>query len=1101
MAESVQEELNALVARVGKVRRWLMALAVLKVTALCLIFVSVYVGIYAWLDHRVNFEEAGRIIAFVLLVGGLGFLLYMLTRMLLGQISYSGAANYIESKADFGQQLVTAIEYYEKRRDYPYSRALAEHLVLQIDKVSKTFRFDSTVEKWRAHVFAAIILTGLSASYFYVHDNYVYFSSYFVRLTRPLAAVDPVTATSLESLTKDVVVEPKTEVTFAAEIEGRVPEYGKLVIADANSETAEGGEYLRTEEIELQPSLDAEGRPRLEATKSFSGTGQFKYRFETPSTCTDWHKLSVCEAPDVNSMSAEVSLPRRWPRRTWIEPYTEQIKGNTLEVIPYSKVTLNVQSTENLKEAAVTGLDGKPVTQQLNGANQFSFSFTADKSGTIKFDLVGEKGLLGDGVPDLEVIVKTDEPPKFELVSPDGDYLATDVASVPITFKVTDDFGLDSVKMSLEMPGQQPDEMAVPVEKGSKSETFTHTLELEEYDLAVGDSILFYAEATDIDTGSALAHRTSSSDVYFIEIRPYQQYWSPGCGGGGGYGGGGAAMAKLLDILEYTRAILKKTWVISSKPELAEQDRSSLESIKGDVQYCDAQLERIRDDSEYGFSELDKAVLNEVLGHYEQASQYLAEHNASSAMMPIKDAYRVLRKFINELEMKLKPPSPSSASQQPEKPDSVKLEDKPEFGEYEKERIEAEVKKFQQKLEKAAQEQKELKKTFEKFLEQQAEQKKLAQEAADEQPSMGADGKSAQGKDGSKSEGKNQSADQSQSGSKGQNGAKGKGTGKGKSPSDSSSAKAGQNGSPAESSADGQKTGSKGEGPAKGGKPSGDSSAKAGQNGSPGKSGAEGQSGPKGQSTGKGEGLGRPGIASDEKRLKMLQAKQKALGQEVSQLKEDLKQLPKVSEGGEGQGRGEAQKHLDEAVAKMGDFDSELTEARYGGDIGKGRAREAVELLDSAKRELDLARKALDAELTLNDEQLAAQQAREMAEQLAEDADALDESVTPLEREQMLARLEAAKRLLESMAQPEWGTISKKSPGSSSAGHVYTRNPNIASARVARAMARQFWSIAINAKRQKARLIEDERSDVKFYEMETEFFENAARFDKKAAQK
>ncbi|MHC4337099.1 MAG: hypothetical protein ACYSTG_04010, partial [Planctomycetota bacterium] len=697
MIKTVEDKLNALVARVGKVRSWLVTLAILRVAALCLIFVSGYVGIYAWLDHRLNFDEAGRIIAFALLAGGFGCLLYVLAKSLLGHISYSGAANYIESKKNFNQQLVTAIEYYEKKQDYPYSRALAEHLVLQIDKVSKTFKFDSTVEKWRGYVFAAIILTGLGAGCFYVHDNYVYFSSYFARLTRPLAAVDPVTATSLESLTKDIVVEPESEVAFAAEIEGRVPEFGKLVIVDVNSETTEGGEDLKTEEIQVEPSLDTEGRPRFEATKTFAETSRFRYRFETPSATTNWYELSVCEAPDVNSMSAEVSLPRRWPRKTWIEPYIEQIKGHTLEVIPWSKVTLNVQSTDNLKEAVVTGLDGKPVTQQLNGANQFSFSFTADKGGTIKFDLVGEKGLANDSVPDLEVIVKTDEPPKFELVSPDGDYLATDVASVPITFEVTDDFGLDSVKMSLEMPGQ---ETAIAVEKGAKSKTFTHALELEEYDLTVGDSILFYAEATDIDTGSALAHRTSSSDVYFIEIRPYRQYWRPGCGGGGACGGAAPAVVKLLHILEYTRAILKKTWVISNKPDLADQDRSRLESIRGDVQYCSAHLGRIRDDLQYGFNERDKAVLNEVLGHYEQASRYLAEYNASSAMTPIKDAYRILRKFIEELEMKLKPPSPSSPSPQPEKPDSIKLQDMPEFGEYEKERIEAEVKKLQQKLEK-----------------------------------------------------------------------------------------------------------------------------------------------------------------------------------------------------------------------------------------------------------------------------------------------------------------------------------------------------------------------------------------------------------------
>jgi len=110
MTANVENKLSALVARVGRVRFWLVALSVLKVAALSLVFVSVYVGIYAWLDHRFHFGEYSRIIAFVLLVGGVVFLLYRLVRQLCGHISYSSAANYIESKENFDQQLVTAIE-------------------------------------------------------------------------------------------------------------------------------------------------------------------------------------------------------------------------------------------------------------------------------------------------------------------------------------------------------------------------------------------------------------------------------------------------------------------------------------------------------------------------------------------------------------------------------------------------------------------------------------------------------------------------------------------------------------------------------------------------------------------------------------------------------------------------------------------------------------------------------------------------------------------------------------------------------------------------------------------------------------------------------
>ncbi|MGD8501478.1 MAG: hypothetical protein PVJ86_12570, partial [Phycisphaerales bacterium] len=73
--------------------------------------------------------------------------------------------------------------------------------------------------------------------------------------------------------------------------------------------------------------------------------------------------------------------------------------------------------------------------------------------------------------------------------------------------------------------------------------------------------------------------------------------------------------------------------------------------------------------------------------------------------------------------------------------------------------------------------------------------------------------------------------------------------------------------------------------------------------------------------------------------------------------------------------------------------------------------------------------------------------------------------------------------------------------GSSGAAHVLTRNPNLAPAEAARQMARQFWSIAIDAKRRRQQLIDDIPSDVQFYRQENEFFENAAKFDQKPVQK
>lgn len=241
-------------------------------------------------------------------------------------------------------------------------------------------------------------------------------------------------------------------------------------------------------------------------------------------------------------------------------------------------------------------------------------------------------------------------------------------------------------------------------------------------------------------------------------------------------------------------------------------------------------------------------------------------------------------------------------------------------------------------------------------------------------------------------------------------------------------------------------------------------------------------------------------MANTDLRLRMLQAKQRALQEQVSQVKRDLQQLPQASQSNN-EDRAQAQEHLDEALEKMDDFQNKLAESRYRSAMDSKQSSEALESMETAKDQMDLAQKAIKNELTWNDDQRMADEAREMAEQLGADADAFDESVTEAEREDMLARLEAAKRLLETMSEPQWAQVGRGRRNQSSSTPVLTRNPNIDPAEAARQMARQFWSIALNAKKRRQQVVEDESSDVTFYGQENDFFENTAKFEADPAQK
>jgi hypothetical protein len=147
---------------------------------------------------------------------------------------------------------------------------------------------------------------------------------------------------------------------------------------------------------------------------------------------------------------------------------------------------------------------------------------------------------------------------------------------------------------------------------------------------------------------------------------------------------------------------------------------------------------------------------------------------------------------------------------------------------------------------------------------------------------------------------------------------------------------------------------------------------------------------------------------------------------------------------------------------------------------------------DAAARRLAEAAEALGRTGSPGEQQTAADQAQDMAEQLARDAQAYDESLSDAEKEQMLARLAAAERMLESMGGPQWTTVSRGGGPSSSL--VYTRDGHMTPAESARLLARQFWSVALESRRRESRPVEQEPSDVEFFEAENRFFESAATF-------
>lgn len=1037
MAPAVEEALGRLVRRVRTVRRWLVLLSVLKAAALCFALVTAYVAVYAYVDHHVHMGVLPRLAALSLLIAGALFVLYRVVKSLVGHISCRRAANYIESKIDLDQQLVTAVEYHEDKADYPYSEALANYLVRRVYRATSSIDFRSTVARWQAYLFAAVIFIGLCCVGLFMHSYYVFFSTYLARLTRPLDDIEPLPATTLVAITKDVVAPPDSRITLAAEIRGRVPEKGSLVISDQQAAAS-----AQTQIVETRPRYD-EDVLQLKEEVSLK-RGKYRYRFEAGEAVTDWHNIHVCSVPRIKNMTARVTLPGT----TVIEAYIEKIEGFTLGVIRDSDVDLKVETTEKLSEAHVTGLSGRTMKLRPKGKDTFTVGFTADREGLIKVELIGEGGISNRNLPPLRVVFRENEIPQFKLVSPEGDYLATNVASVPVIFEVTDDFGLEAAAMYFELPGGDLRQVLIPIDRGARTARGGYTLELEDYDLRVGDSIVVHAEATDTETAVKKTGRPrSKSDVYFVEIMPYRVSWVPPSLGVRPPGKKKQQPDKkqmhdaLIYVLEYTRAILKKTWAIASKDEITKEDRARLDSINEDVGYCTEQLALIRDDPRCGFDRGDVSAINLILGDFDDASHHLSRHNAASAIPPENKAYRGLRKLVDETWKKLCPPGSGTP---PERPDRLRLAEHVHLRRYDSKRIQRELKRLADSVAETATEQEKVQREFDHFLAQQLQGAAYRQKTMDEQSWI------------------DPNAPRPDEGSRRAQHRPGQDPG----------ANVTVEGSLLQAPPGARAPGALGVWPAASG-------------------GAR--------------------KASPRERMQMLRARQAALRGQASRLKDALAQLPGPrggpgATGSRGAWRAEAERQLGQAVRSMDQFERLMKEARYKSLEQNESLDEASRALDEASEALALARDALYEELSdLQPAELASGY-REVADRLFELAEAVEGQITAEEMAGMLAELQDAERLLGQIAQMQSGSGSSPTRGSGlSAPFHGTPNQqayyNMEPAPRARLLANRFLTLAIQAAKEQSELIEPEPSDADLYEVEKAFFENAAKYTRKAQRK
>ncbi len=165
----------------------------------------------------------------------------------------------------------------------------------------------------------------------------------------------------------------------------------------------------------------------------------------------------------------------------------------------------------------------------------FVGALTVTGDTTYFVELVSVDGETFRGSNEYDVTVLEDLPPTITFERPGRDTKATNLEEIFTQARAEDDYGVAAIEMYFSVNGGEEKKVDLQAlnRDAARGLTGAHTFFLEEFKLKPGDFISYYAKARD-------AASETTSDIYFIEVKPFEmQYKQAQQQGGGGGGGGG----------------------------------------------------------------------------------------------------------------------------------------------------------------------------------------------------------------------------------------------------------------------------------------------------------------------------------------------------------------------------------------------------------------------------------------------------------------------------------------------------------------------------------------------------------------------------------
>ena len=322
-----------------------------------------------------------------------------------------------------------------------------------------------------------------------------------------------------------------------------------------------GGEWIK------EPMQKAIGQPAF-LFEFASVQEPMEYFILHDEVQSDVFTISLYEFPQVQ----QIDLTYSFPDYTGLDDRYEENTGDIRGVIG-SRVTLNIQASGLVTVAEMVLDSGERIAMTNRGDNRFSATITLTDDAFYHVSLLDAREKANKFPVEYQILAYEDEPPRITITDPQRDVRANPIEEITLAVKVEDDFGVQNAKLFFSVNSEdEEEEVLIQGAPELVSANGDYIFFLEDYILEAGDVISYFIEAQDYLEGRT----PEASDMYFIEIIPFDLQYAQ-ANNMGGMGGGGQQSRIVISQQE----IIAATWKLhrdkdTSEPTSFEEAREGI---------------------------------------------------------------------------------------------------------------------------------------------------------------------------------------------------------------------------------------------------------------------------------------------------------------------------------------------------------------------------------------------------------------------------------------------------------------------------------------------------------------------------------------------